>query len=45
MSIFNSKSIGIDISDNTIEIIELEKKGKNIEIVSKNRKNIAKGII
>lgn len=45
MPIFNTKSIGVDISDRTIEIVEIEKTGKTTRLVSKNRRNIEAGIV
>lgn len=45
MAIFKSKSVGIDISDRTIEVVEIEKSGKSIKIKGKNRKSISVGLV
>jgi type IV pilus assembly protein PilM len=45
MSIFNKRSIGLDIADRTIELVELEKKGDKATVVSRNRIELPEGIV
>lgn len=45
MSIFDSKFVGLDISDHTIEIVEIEIKKKDVKLTSKNRVKLSGGIV
>lgn len=45
MSVFRKSSVGIDISDKTIEIIELSKSGNRARLLSKSRLKLETGLI
>lgn len=45
MKIFDKKSVGVDISDRTIEVVEAQRKGSSIQILNYNRVEIPLGII
>lgn len=41
----NKNSIGIDVADRTIEVVELSKDGKDIKVVNTNRVKLKSGIV
>jgi type IV pilus assembly protein PilM len=45
MGIFDKKTIGLDISDNTIEVVMIEKEGRTFKVVSKNRISLENGVV
>ena len=45
MFLLNKKIVGIDISDNSIEIVEMEKQGKELRITSLGSAMFEEGIV
>jgi Tfp pilus assembly PilM family ATPase len=45
MSIFSNKIIGLDISDNTMEVVLMEEQARKVVLVSKNRSSLEEGIV
>jgi type IV pilus assembly protein PilM len=45
MDIFSKKSIGLDIADHTIEVVEIESQGDKFKIISNNHVPLETGIV
>jgi type IV pilus assembly protein PilM len=45
LDMFNKKSVGLDIADRSIEVVKLNKSGRQVKIVSLSRMKLAPGIV
>lgn len=45
MALFNKNSVGIDISDSSLEVVELKKSGQSVKVVNYNRSEIPSGVV